>query len=84
MFCFNTGLTDIAAHFPVTRDEIVNEQIDLLQVLVEKVLNFCRADEYGNGEADNGEEVHGNSNSPTLEARGLFFFSKYIFENFKF
>uniref|UniRef100_A0A914Y3R6 1-phosphatidylinositol 4-kinase n=1 Tax=Panagrolaimus superbus TaxID=310955 RepID=A0A914Y3R6_9BILA len=69
MFCFNTGLTDIAAHFPRTRDEIVTEQLDLLQLIVEKVLHFCRADAYGNGQADNGEEVHGHSDSPTLEAR---------------
>lgn len=71
MFCFNTGLTDVAAHFPRTRDEIVTEQLDLLQSLIDKVLNFCKADEYGNGEADNGDEHPRKSNSPTLEARGF-------------
>lgn len=79
MFCFNTGLTDIAAHFPRTRDEIVTEQLDLLQTFVEKILHFCRADAYGNGKAENGEEVHGKSDSPILENRGLLFFQLICF-----
>lgn len=40
MFCFNTVLSDIAVHFPHTRDDIVNAQLEVLDYLVEKVIRF--------------------------------------------
>uniref|UniRef100_A0A7E4V1C1 1-phosphatidylinositol 4-kinase n=1 Tax=Panagrellus redivivus TaxID=6233 RepID=A0A7E4V1C1_PANRE len=39
MFCFSTGLSDIAAHFPHVRNEIVKAQIDLLETLVAKIVS---------------------------------------------
>lgn len=39
-----------------------------------KCSGFCKADEYGDGKADNSEKIEGSSTSPTLEARGKTFY----------
>ena len=73
MFCFNTGLTDIAAHFPRTRDVVVKAQLKLIKYLVHKVLSFCESEKLENDEAGDQENNHGSSHhSNKLEARGSF------------
>lgn len=42
MFCYNTILSDIAFHFPHTRDEIVSAQLTTLSTLVNKAIKLAQ------------------------------------------
>ena len=57
-------MSDIAAHFPPVRDEILTEQLNLLTTLIEKIVFFCKS-EAASDDADSMD----NESEATLEAR---------------
>jgi hypothetical protein len=51
-FCFNNILADVAANFPHVRDIIINSQIELLEQLISKIINFTEEEGSSKSEDD--------------------------------
>lgn len=61
-FCLNTIMSDISAHFPQVRDEIVKMQVDLLQKLTDEICQYGSSVFHEDHEDVNGydSEISGN------------------------
>jgi len=73
-FCFNTTLSDLAAHFGKIRDEVVNGQISLIEGVTKRILDYIHPSE----EADltthhmnGGDNRQDDRRHESLEANGL-------------
>uniref|UniRef100_A0A915CZ95 PI4-kinase N-terminal domain-containing protein n=1 Tax=Ditylenchus dipsaci TaxID=166011 RepID=A0A915CZ95_9BILA len=66
-FCFNTIISDISAHFPHVRDEVVKAQVDLMLKLTNEI---CSYGSYtGHSELENGEHADQTTDDASIDSK---------------